>query len=174
LLTATQLLITLQDKTILLGRCSGSLGHWRINLPTCQLPSSPTSTPTIQTFANAITPSGQIADQVALYHAAMFSPVLSTWCDAIDAGHLTTWPALTSAQVRRHFPVSIPMNLGHLDQTRTNIQSTKPTCAPPMHDQADTKPTQIPERTNAVLWIYILQLAKYSLTKQVVGLPPHQ
>jgi hypothetical protein len=74
----------------------------------------------------------------------MFSPVLSTWCDAINAGHLATWPALTSAQVRRHFPGSIPMHLGHMDQMRTNIQSTKPTCVPPMHDKADT------ERTNAV------------------------
>jgi hypothetical protein len=89
----------------------------------------PAYTPTTSTdgAAMAIRPvSDLIKDRVAFYHAAMFSPVMSTWCTAIDAGHLSTWPDLTSAQVRRHFPHSVPMFLGHMDQTRSNVQSTKP------------------------------------------------
>ena len=43
-----------------------------------------------------------VANRVAFYHAAMCLPPPSTWCAAIDAGFLTTWPDLTSAQVRRH------------------------------------------------------------------------
>jgi hypothetical protein len=37
-----------------------------------------------------------IADRIAFIHAAMFSSALSTWCAAIKAGQLTTFPDLTS------------------------------------------------------------------------------
>lgn len=65
-----------------------------------------------------------MAERIAFYHAALFSPALSTWCKAIDSGFLTTWPQLTSAQVRKHPPQSIPMQQGHLDQQRANLRST--------------------------------------------------
>jgi hypothetical protein len=66
-----------------------------------------------------------IATRVAFYHAALFSPSISTWCDAIDAGHLTTWPELTSAQVCRYLQTPTATIKGHLDQTRSNQHSTK-------------------------------------------------
>jgi hypothetical protein len=94
-----------------------------------------------------------LADRVAFYHAAMFSPVLSTWCAAIDAGHMATWPDLTSAQVRRHFPVSIPMHLGHMDQTRANVQSTKPSTTPANTNtdtNIDTRPNLETTHTHAI------------------------
>ena len=47
----------------------------------CAIPSS-THT------ANAVNPSATIADRIEFYHASMGSPALSTWCDAIDAGHI--------------------------------------------------------------------------------------
>ena len=56
----------------------------------------------------------------------MFSPAMKTWCDAIDAGRMTTWPELTSAQVQcRPHTNSQPMIKGHLDQNRKNKCSTK-------------------------------------------------
>jgi hypothetical protein len=100
-----------------------------------------------------------VADRIAFYHATMFSPTISTWCRAIDAGHLTTWPELTSKQVRQHLPASRAMLKGHLDQTRSNAQSTKKTYAaaaaanltdtipsPPVDEEAvlDSHPTQDP------------------------------
>jgi hypothetical protein len=66
-----------------------------------------------------------VANRIAFYHTSMFSPVLSTWCDAIDAGRFTTWPGLTSAQVRRHPPQYIAMQMGHLDQQLSNVRSTQ-------------------------------------------------
>jgi hypothetical protein len=67
-----------------------------------------------------------IAERIAFYHAVMFSPAISTWCDAIDNGHFTTWPELTSAQVRKHLSKgSVPMIKGHLHQQRSNLRSTK-------------------------------------------------
>jgi hypothetical protein len=57
----------------------------------------------------------------------LFSSAIPTWCAAIDAGHFTSWPEPTSAQVRRYPPQSIAMVKGHLEQERANVRSTKPT-----------------------------------------------
>ena len=67
-----------------------------------------------------------IADRIAFCHASLFSRALSTWCDAIDAGHIATWPALASAQVQRHPPALTAMIKGRLCQRRANVRSTKP------------------------------------------------
>jgi hypothetical protein len=81
--------------------------------------------PTIGT-ANSMVVNNTIADRIAFYHAAAFSPVISTWCEAIDNGHFTTWPELTSAHVRKYLPNgSGPMVKGHLHQQRSNLRSTK-------------------------------------------------
>jgi hypothetical protein len=66
-----------------------------------------------------------IATRISFYHASLFSPALSTWCHAIDAGHFTTWPGLTFSAVRKYPPQSIPMHQGHLDQVRANIWLTR-------------------------------------------------
>jgi hypothetical protein len=155
--------------------CIGSQEFfWQLTalLPTCHFPASPTSIPTVQPLANAITPSGLITDQVAFYHAAMFSPVLSTWCDAIDAGHLTTWPAPTS----RYVAIFQAQSQCILATWTKRVQTFNPPNQP-VHHPCMTKLTLSQHKSLNVpmqfLWIYILQLAKYSLTKQV-GLPPHQ
>jgi hypothetical protein len=67
-----------------------------------------------------------ISNRIAFYHASLFSPSLSTWCQAIDDGHFPTWPGLTSSDVRKYPPQSIPVHQGHLDQVRANIRSTRP------------------------------------------------
>jgi hypothetical protein len=66
-----------------------------------------------------------VAERVAFYHAALFSPTMSTWCKAIDAGHFVSWPELTSKQVRTHLPTTLATLKGHMDQTRANAQSTR-------------------------------------------------
>jgi hypothetical protein len=62
-----------------------------------------------------------IADRVAYVYAALFSPALSTWCAAIDAGRFTTFPDTTSEQVRGYPPQSSAMIKGHLDQQLANL-----------------------------------------------------
>jgi hypothetical protein len=136
--TSTQLVVTHNGETILQGHRTGPLSHWQVIITSIQPLNHPTSPlPAASLSVPAISPPTLLADQVAFYHAALFSPVLSTWCDALDAGHLTTWPSLTSAQVRRHFPGSIPMNLRHMDQYRASTQSTKP--SPDSTATSDTK-----------------------------------
>ena len=92
---ATTVTITHHNEIILQGIRSPISRLWTLDLPSAP----PASTNQLDS-ANAMAHNSNIADRVAFYHAAMFSPALSTWCDTIDAGHLTTWPALTSAQVR--------------------------------------------------------------------------
>ena len=71
----------------------------------------------------------------------MFSPALSTWCKAIDANLLSTWPDLTSAQVRKHPPISSALVKGHLDQSRANQRSTKHKPTPNSHTQPTSSPS---------------------------------
>ena len=44
---------------------------------------------------------------VQFLNRACFSPVVYTWCKAINAGYFATWPGLTSKLVRKDLPMSI-------------------------------------------------------------------
>ena len=77
-------------------------------------------------IANSIYECDNTDQLIQFYHATMGHPVISTWCKAIDAGYFRGWPGLTSKQVRRFIKVSEPAEMGHMDQRRTGIRSTKP------------------------------------------------
>ena len=59
---------------------------WSINL-------SKTFTQTL--VVNAVVHTPSIRNRVAFYHAAMFSPTISTWTNAVRNKFLTSWPTLT-------------------------------------------------------------------------------
>ena len=114
----TTVAIDYNDNTVIVGYRSPITRLWHIDLPK--------QNPTVPLYINnAFRPHSTIADRIAYYHACCFSPALSTWCNAIDAGHFATWPGLSSALVRQHPPQSIAMYKGHLDQTRRNQRSTQ-------------------------------------------------
>jgi hypothetical protein len=147
LFTATHLIITKDNTTILQGNRSNSFGQWLVHLPPSPIlepgpvPNSDPATHQTWSAANSLRILSQpIADRVAFYHATLFSPVLSTWCRAIDAGYFATWPELTSAQVRRHFRATAPMYQGHMDQERANQRSTKVSPASAAPPDLDTNP----------------------------------
>jgi hypothetical protein len=136
--TATQVQIFHQGRLILTGHRSIDTNNlWMLQLDGMLLanrdhvPSRQQESPKIMIeptigTANSMVANNTIADRIAFYHAAAFSPIISTWCDAIDNGHFTTWPELTSAQIRKHLPNgSGPMIKGHLHQQRSNLCSTK-------------------------------------------------
>ena len=77
-------------------------------------------------FANSIYECDNTNQLIQFYHATMGHPVISTWCKAIDAGYFRGWPGLTSKRVRRFIKVSEPTEMGHMDQRRIGIRSTKP------------------------------------------------
>ena len=56
-------------------------------------------------FANHLYECENIKQLIQFYHATMASPVISTWCKAIDDGNFQGWPSLTSKRVREHIKV---------------------------------------------------------------------
>jgi hypothetical protein len=91
------------------------------------------STPHIQ-------PTCTPGDLVAFYHAALFSPALSTLQQALKRGFLPPFPGLTSETLRKHPPPTEATIMGHLDGRRKNIQST--TKGVPVPDIDDFYPEQ--------------------------------
>jgi hypothetical protein len=157
--TSDAVSITLNDTQILRGSRSATTGLWQLHLPQasphCDLltPSHTKDTPTPHHAANSLIPHQTLADRIAFYHATLFSPSLSTWCKAIDANLLATWPDLTSAQVRKHPPISSALVKGHLDQSRANQRSTKPkatTTNKPQTTSPNTNHFAALEATNVV------------------------
>ena len=63
-------------------------------------------------------------------HAVCGFPVKSTWLAAVKAGNYTGWPMLTELNVWKYYPETTATAKGHMNQTRKNVRSTKPTPAP--------------------------------------------
>ena len=93
--------------------------------------------------ANIIPPYKPLGDAIKFMHAACFSPCLSTWCKAIDAGFFSSWHGLTSKRVRQ-FIKQIPdaTSKGHMTQERQHLRSTNTFRAnylEPVNDEAYVK-----------------------------------
>ena len=66
-----------------------------------------------------------LPDLVAFLHVAAFSPSTTTWIDAIKKGFFQSWPGLTTEVVRKYLPKSPVTAIGHTDQKRKHVRSTK-------------------------------------------------
>ena len=75
---------------------------------------------------NAMIPDKTIGDTLQFLHQALFSPTKSTLLKAIKNGNLATWPMMTADNISKHLPQSEATSIGHMDQKRKNIRSTKP------------------------------------------------
>lgn len=93
--TKSEALVHHNGAPILRALRHGPSGLWK--LPVEPLLPRPPPCPQAQFALGAINPRAPIAQRIAFYHAMCFSPALSTWCEAIDSGFLTTFPELTSA-----------------------------------------------------------------------------
>ena len=76
-------------------------------------------------LANSVYECETTCQLIQFYHATMGFPVVSTWCKAIDAGYFRGWPSLTSKRVRKFIKVSSETEMGHMDQCRVGVRSTK-------------------------------------------------
>ena len=52
-------------------------------------------------------------------------PAKSTWIKAIRKGNYAGWPLLSAKNVHAHYPETDKTPMGRLNQTRTNVRSTK-------------------------------------------------
>ena len=81
----------------------------------------------LATYAvNNLCPELGIKARVHFLHAALFCPPISTFCQALDYGSLASFSGgITSQQVRKHLFFSEVTHMGHLDQERQGLRSTK-------------------------------------------------
>ena len=126
-------IISLKGSEILRGQRNPYSGLYHLRLSTkiphkqqktylCPLVRGDTTTVSV---SNWVLTQETVKDRIAFLHACAGYPAVSTWCAAINAGHYNTWAGLTSKLVRKHIKSSVPMTLGHLDNQRINLQSTK-------------------------------------------------
>ena len=101
---------------------------YTIHLPTQpDRPTIPTPPPqqSISERANATLHNPSIRNRVAFYHAALFSPTITTWLTAHKLKHLDSLPAITPKQITKYGPLSQATIQGHRHSHRSNIRSTK-------------------------------------------------
>jgi hypothetical protein len=91
-------------------------GLWHIPFaPTPPLSSITTSAPSSisSQASSALRSRATKADLASFLHGTLFSPVTSTLVRAIQKGHFTTWPGLTTDLITRHLRPSIATNEGN-------------------------------------------------------------
>ncbi|KAL7478501.1 hypothetical protein ACHAW6_004261 [Cyclotella cf. meneghiniana] len=88
---------------------------------------------------------------INFYYATMGYPAISKWCKVINRGYFQGWPGLTSTRVRWFIKPSEHHLMGHLDQRKQGIRSTK---SPPTTSLPNpmAEPPQLPlnDKTNMV------------------------
>ena len=81
---------------------------------------------TVQEQANNVFHTTTKAELIKYLHQAAFSPVKATWKKAIENGHFTTWPGLTTEAVEKYLPRHSPAtDKGHMSRQKQGIRPTK-------------------------------------------------
>jgi hypothetical protein len=100
---------------------------WEVPLaPHIDEPRPTKATPQVVAFANSAYKQKTLQDLIVFLHATAGSPTVATWCHAIDNGHYSTWPGLTSPLVRKYLPKAKATIMGHLHRQRQGVRSTNP------------------------------------------------
>ena len=127
--TKTQCTIVHKDKIILTGMRDKGNALWKIPLPTSEGGKTKQSDKiAISANAHNMNNLEQITTKkgvIDFLHAALFSPVKSTWLRAIRRNHFVTWPGINSTDVAKHLQTSVATAKGHLDRKRKNTRSTQ-------------------------------------------------
>ena len=126
--------VTFNGETILRGWRDFITNMWRVSLipdggnniiPANDASEITSAVPMPDFLANSIYECETTNQLIHFYHATMGFPVTSTWCKAIDAGYFRGWPSLTSKRVRKFIKVVGETEMGHMDQRKVGIRSTK-------------------------------------------------
>ena len=138
------------------GRRDVTTGMWTINLEYKSL--QPATHPLQANNVYELTKKRVI---VVYLHKAAFSPVPSTWIQAIEIGFFTSWPGLTADLVRKHLPKSGATVKGHQRQIGQNLRSTKPkpsSSIPTSNSVMTIDPPLGPVRANKLATFRIIEL----------------
>ena len=80
--------------------------------------------------ANSVYDLPTTKEAIRWMHRVCGYPVKSTWIKAIKSGNFTGWPILNKRNVAKYYPETTETPKGHLNQTRKNVQLTKPKTKP--------------------------------------------
>jgi len=134
---------SIKEHALITGLRDKSTGLWTIDTNQLRPPSA---------LTNSVYHLRKIKDIITFHHQSLFSPVKSTWINAIKNGNFQSWPSLTATNVVNHLDPSTSTSKGHIKQIKQNIRSTKKIGSPfnnvdmtEKHLQQDTN-----SRTNLV------------------------
>ena len=126
--------LTLVKKDITItGNRDANNGLYYTNLASCSQPTVQKTQSLHTSYAHSAYSISTKGYLVCYLHLSAFSPVISTWTSAIDAGYYTTWPGLTSQLVHKHLPKALETAQVYLRQQRRNVRSTKITTTPSIY-----------------------------------------
>ena len=78
-----------------------------------------------QEEANNVYSLPSIPQSIKYLHVTAGFQVKERWIIAIQAGNYVTWPGLTAATIRKHFPNSDETQKGHMKKQRQGVRSTR-------------------------------------------------
>jgi Reverse transcriptase (RNA-dependent DNA polymerase) len=122
-----------------------------------------------RTAMAASPPTSTPEELVAFAHAALFSPALSTLLMALKKQYLPPFPGLTEDSLRKHPPHSEATTMGHLDNRRQHVRSTKPKDTP----LTDTFPEPTPDNHRSHLCYLAAAEPKQVVYTDQTGRLPH-
>mgnify|MGYP007082274983 CR=1 FL=1 len=144
----TSTTVTIRDNkqnVVLTGTRSPSTKLWMVDLRSAPSSSSTVSHPSMFSAAVVTEPTGTHQQIVDYYVATMGSPATTTLISAIDKLYVQL-PGITSSMLRKYPPSSVATSMGHLDQCRQGMWSTKIID----HDESesDLHPVPIPKTSS--------------------------
>ena len=121
--TKTKMYILKQGQIILTGMRNYTDGLWDV---ICKQSQQTSLNHTTTNKLNILTSRDKTSYELANFlHACAGSPTIRTFQDAIRKNFLATWPGIHKLNMKFLIMDHTNISLGHLDQERKNIQSTK-------------------------------------------------
>jgi hypothetical protein len=120
--------VTILDSTqkiLMKGSMDFTTGIWRINLSQNKnIYITAPAKPQIQSVNNvySLRNTGALVNYL---HNAMFKCTKSSLIHAVKKWHLATWPGFTEDSTNKHLKITPATAMGHMNQKRQNIRSTK-------------------------------------------------
>ena len=115
--TKADMKVIKNNSVILEGKRNREDGLWDVKLEDIPSPSAK---------LNAIINKTQSKAKLAsYYHACCYSPCISTLTQAVKNGNFNSWPGMEDQKLYNFMTRTMATSMGHLDQERQNLQSTK-------------------------------------------------
>ena len=167
--TKNRVYVVKDNDLIMHGQQNHTDDLWNIQLPAHQrniVQASPKSS-----CLNYIITKDKTKTDLARYlHGTAFSPRISTFSKAIRNGNFVTWPGIEDLNFEKLIGTTTASELGHLDQERKKLQSTKDT----PQEEDNFFPATIEEKTYNIFCQISPAQPKEKAYSDLTGRFPHK